>query len=117
MRFLIDECTGPRVASWLREQGHDVVSVYESCRGASDEAILQRATTEGRVLITYDKDFGEMVFREKQAHQGIILLRIERLGTTHKIDVLRQIIERYGEQLLKMFIVATSHQVRIVGSS
>ena len=43
MRFLVDECTGPRVARWLREQGYDVVSVYEQARGMDDDSILEKA--------------------------------------------------------------------------
>jgi predicted nuclease of predicted toxin-antitoxin system len=46
MRFLVDECTGPAVARWLREQGYEVFSVYEDHRGLSDEAILEKAYRE-----------------------------------------------------------------------
>jgi predicted nuclease of predicted toxin-antitoxin system len=41
MKFLVDECTGPSVASWLRDNGHEVFSVYEDARGAEDDIILQ----------------------------------------------------------------------------
>ncbi|MBO9371611.1 MAG: DUF5615 family PIN-like protein, partial [Chloroflexi bacterium] len=47
MRFLVDECTGPAVAKWLREQGYEVVSVYEEARGAGDDEIIQKAYAEG----------------------------------------------------------------------
>ena len=43
MRFLVDECTGPAVAAWLREQGHDVFSVFDSARGMSDDDIIGKA--------------------------------------------------------------------------
>ena len=46
MRFLVDECTGPRVAAWLREAAHEVFSVYEEARGLDDETILPDADTE-----------------------------------------------------------------------
>lgn len=88
----------------------------EECRGASDEIVLEKAVAEGRVLITNDKDFGEMVFRDRRAHRGIVLLRLERPGAAFKIEVLKQIIERYDEKLVDRFVVATPHQVRIVGS-
>jgi predicted nuclease of predicted toxin-antitoxin system len=52
MRFLVDECTGPAVAKWLREQGYEVVSVYEEARGAGDDEIIQKAYAEGiKILV------------------------------------------------------------------
>jgi predicted nuclease of predicted toxin-antitoxin system len=59
MRFLVDECTGPAVAQWLREQKHQVWSVYEEGRGMDDDDIVQKAFVENWILITNDKDFGE----------------------------------------------------------
>jgi uncharacterized protein with PIN domain len=55
---------GPIVANWLREQGHDVFSVYEQARGLSDDAIVRNAFSERRILITNDKGFGAKVYRE-----------------------------------------------------
>jgi predicted nuclease of predicted toxin-antitoxin system len=59
MRFLVDECTGPAVAEWLRQQKHEIFSVYDQARGLDDDAVLQKAVAENRILITNDKDFGE----------------------------------------------------------
>ncbi len=59
MRFLVDECTGPGVAAWLRDEGHEVFSVYEQARSISDDAIIEKAYREQWILITNDKDFGE----------------------------------------------------------
>ena len=61
MRFLVDECTGPAVARWLREKGHDVFSVFEQARGMQDDVVIAKAFEENRILITNDKDFGEKV--------------------------------------------------------
>ena len=47
MRFLVDECTGPGVANWLREQQHEVFSVYDQARGVEDVVLLHKAFTEG----------------------------------------------------------------------
>ena len=63
MRFLVDECTGPAVAQWLRIQNHDVISVYDEIRGADDRDVIRKAFEQDRILITNDKDFGELVFR------------------------------------------------------
>ena len=77
MRFLVDECTGPAVARWLRSEGHDVFSVYEQARGLGDDVIITLAWKERRILVTNDKDFGEKIFRESHPHRGVILLRLE----------------------------------------
>ena len=58
MRFLVDECTGPAVAAWLRDHHHDVFSVYENERGMEDDEIIEKALEENWILITNDKDFG-----------------------------------------------------------
>jgi predicted nuclease of predicted toxin-antitoxin system len=77
MKFLVDECTGPSVAAWLRDEGHEVFSVYEDARGVEDDIILQKAFDENWVLITNDKDFGDKVFRNGRLHKGVVLLRLE----------------------------------------
>lgn len=57
MKFLVDECTGPAVAEWLRNQNHEVFSIFEEARGMNDDDIIQKAYEENWVLITNDKDF------------------------------------------------------------
>jgi predicted nuclease of predicted toxin-antitoxin system len=115
MRFLVDECTGAGVAAWLREQGHDVFSVYEQARGAEDEALLRQAFAEDRILITNDKDFGERVFRDGMPHKGIVFLRLDDERAANKIAVLRKLLDSHLERLGGHFVVATESVVRIVG--
>jgi predicted nuclease of predicted toxin-antitoxin system len=115
MRFLVDECTGPKVAAWLREAGHEVFSVFDEARGLTDDEILAQACAEDRILITNDKDFGEKVFREKQEHRGVIFLRLENERAANKIEVLRPLLESYAAKLPEQFVVATETQVRFAG--
>jgi predicted nuclease of predicted toxin-antitoxin system len=117
MRFLVDECTGPKVAQWLRSQGHDVFSVYEEARGISDDEVLRRAYAEVRVLITNDKDFGEKVYREGHPHHGVILLRLEDERAQKKIQVLARLLSHYGEQVQDRFVVATERYTRFASGS
>ena len=77
MRFLVDECTGPAVAAWLRRHDHEVFSVYEQARGLEDDQVIQMAVDEDRILVTNDKDIGAKVFRDRRPHRGVILLRLE----------------------------------------
>ena len=113
MRFIVDECTGPTVAQWLRQNGHDVFSVYEEARGLDDESILQKAATDDRVLITNDKDFGEMIFRQRREHKRVVLLRLQDERSPNKIEVLEHLLERYADQITRSFVVATESAVRI----
>jgi hypothetical protein len=62
--FLVDESTGSYIAAWIREEGHDVFSVYEEARGMLDDAIIHKAFTERWILLTNGKAFGEKVYRE-----------------------------------------------------
>ncbi|MDD5472520.1 MAG: DUF5615 family PIN-like protein [Candidatus Methanoperedens sp.] len=117
MRFLVDECTGPAVAQWLRRQNHDVISVFDELRGADDRDVIQKAFEQNRILITNDKDFGELVFREKKPHKGVILLRLEDERAANKIAVIERLLEKHGKSLSGNFIVVTETTVRIAGKT
>ncbi len=115
MRLIVDECTGPVVAKWLRHQNHDVISVFDEIRGADDRTIIQKAFEQNRILITNDKDFGELIFREKKPHGGVVLLRLEDERAANKIAVLKHLLEKYENSLPGNFIVVTETTVRITG--
>ena len=112
MRFLVDECTGPAVARWLRAQQHDVFSVYEEARGMDDEEVIQRAFAGNRVLITNDKDFGEKVYRERLPHKGVVLLRLTDERPSVKIDVLQRLFSTYADRIPDQFVVVTETKIR-----
>lgn len=77
MRFLVNENVSGTLIQLLRGLGHDVLSVKESLRGSADPAILARAQAEQRIVISHDKDFGELAFRAGlPASCGVILLRL-----------------------------------------
>lgn len=114
MRFLVDENTGVLVAQWLRQQGYEVFSVYESARGTDDDEILHKAVNEDWILITSDKDFGEKIFRDRKPHRGIILLRLADERSVNKIAALQQLLNSYAAQLPDNFVVATERKVRFV---
>lgn len=112
MRFLVDECTGPAVAAWLRSEQHEVFSVYEQERGLSDDQIIQKAYQEGWILITNDKDFGEKVYRERHPHHGVVFLRLANDRAATKITTLRRLLAAYANQLPERFVVVTERQIR-----
>lgn len=115
MRFLVDECTGPVVAAWLRSQSHDVFSVYDEARGMTDDAVLAEASSGGWILITNDKDFGEMVFRECKPHCGVVFLRLQDERAASKVDAIRRVLGSYADRLPDAFVVVTETQIRFAG--
>jgi len=112
MRFLVDESTGPAVAEWLRQQGHEAFSVYDEARGMDDDDIIQKAFTENWILMTNDKDFGEKIYRERRPHKGVVLLRLEDERAPVKIQILKQLLESYMDRLPDQFVVVTERTVR-----
>lgn len=114
MRFLVDECTGPAVARWLRAQDHEVFSVFEQARGMADDEIVDKAFAEDWVLVTNDKHFGEKVFRDGRLHRGVILLRLEDERAANKIEVLARLLQGYADRLADSFLVVTESAVRLV---
>ncbi len=112
MKFLVDECTGPAVAHWLEQQGHDVFSVYDQARGIDDDRVIELAQIEGRVLITNDRGFGEKVFRERRPHHGVVFLRLASERAANKIRVLDQLISLHGDAIADHFVVVTDTQIR-----
>jgi predicted nuclease of predicted toxin-antitoxin system len=80
MQLLLNENVSGTVIQELRRRGHDVLSVKESMRSEADDVILARAQTENRIVVTHDKDFGELAFRYGlPAKCGVILLRLSGL--------------------------------------
>jgi len=113
MRFVVDECAGPGVAAWLSEHGHDVFSVFDHASGANDVAVLDKAFSEQRILITNDKDFGEMIYRQKLPHCGVVLMRLDDERVSIRIAVINRLLAQYAGHLRGNFIVVTENTVRI----
>jgi predicted nuclease of predicted toxin-antitoxin system len=113
MRFLIDESTGISVANYLRSEGHDVLAVVESMPQADDSTILERAVEEERILISNDKDFGDLVYRRLRGHKGVVLLRLKEDSARNRVRVMQLLLERYSDRLEDNFTVVTEEAVRI----
>ena len=112
MRFLVDECTGPKVAAWLQSQGYEIFSVFDEARGIEDDIVIQKAYSENWILITNDKDFGEKVHKERRPHRGVVFLRLENERASNKIETLRRLLEEYSDRLADHFVVVTESRVR-----
>ena len=89
------------------------MAVAEAMPQADDSDILTRAANEGWVLLTNDKVFGELVFRDGCAHSGVVLLRLEDETPTNRVRVVRAVLEQHADRLAGRFTVATDKGVRI----
>jgi predicted nuclease of predicted toxin-antitoxin system len=116
MRFIVDECTGPKAARWLAEQGYEVFSIYDQARGISDDEIILKASAENWILITNAKDFGEKIHRGQQPHNSVVLLRLEDERSKVKIEVLKQLLENYSDRVENQFVVVSEKSVRVARS-
>lgn len=86
MRYLADENMSAAVVAGLRAAGHDVAFIAEDSPSIPDDFVLARAVRESRVLITYDKDYGKLVFVDRQpADSGVILFRLRNLSPEARI--------------------------------
>lgn len=112
-KFIVDECTGMAVVRFLRQQGYDTTAVSEAMPQAVDIDILQLAVTEERIVVTNDKDFGDMVFRDKRTHVGILLLRLADDSAGAKIRTVAAVLAGHGDKLANHFVVATEQNIRI----
>ena len=113
MKFLTDENIGFEVIKPLRKYGFDIKSILEINPGTQDAEVLSLANKEGRIVITTDKDFGELVFVNKLVHKGVILLRLKKDSSRNKLRVLGSLFYEHLVELDGAFTVVTEIKVRI----
>jgi predicted nuclease of predicted toxin-antitoxin system len=95
MRLLADENIPLTTIRALRSAGHDVYSATEEAPGAADVVHVQRAIREDRLIITFDRDFGDLAVRGKQKpHAGVLLLRITPTSADYVTGLLLELLER-----------------------
>ena len=112
MRWLADECVAAPLVAFLRATGHDVLYIAETAGGSSDADVIAFALNEKRLLLTEDKDFGELVFRRQHTVPGVVLMRIDLENLELKTRRLTAAIERYGEGLFGRYIVIEDGRLR-----
>ncbi|MGQ0540792.1 MAG: DUF5615 family PIN-like protein [Blastocatellia bacterium] len=97
------------MAEWSRAPG---ILVFDKAAGMADKDVLSKAFSGNRILITNNKDFGEMIFRERRQHKGVVFLRLANEGSANKIDVLRNVLENYSDKLPGQFVTVTENRIR-----
>lgn len=113
MKFLIDESTGSKVYSFLIKLGIDVKFVTEIMPRADDFDVLEFSEREGRILITNDKDFGELIFRLGRPSSGVILLRLRLDSPKNRCEYISNVINKFSDKLEGYFIVVKEGGLRV----
>src|SRR5512132_2061782 len=100
MNFLLDQSTDARLIPWLTKRGHNARRIGRDCPpGLPDEEVLAIAERERRILITDDRDFGELVFRHRQPHTGVIYLRLASYSFALTTARLEDVLTNHTHQL------------------
>ncbi len=113
MKFLLDVCVSSRsLSAYLIEQGHDVLSAILIDPQSSDEELLEAALRDDRVLVTEDKDFGELVFIRRLQHGPIV--RVVEMTVAEQVAAMNELLNRYAGELTGPAVVTlTRGRIRI----
>jgi predicted nuclease of predicted toxin-antitoxin system len=114
MNFLADEGVDRQIVECLRQSGHEVLYIAEIKPSISDEEVLSRANEKNALLITADKDFGEMVFHQNLLTVGgVVLLRLSGLSSERKAEIVSKVIQSRESELSSAFSVISPGRTRI----
>lgn len=113
MNLVADESVDFGIINNLRKQGIIVLSICEDFSGIKDTEVLNIALDRQCLLITEDKDFGELTYRLKLRHFGILLLRLSDVPRKERIQLASEIIEQYFDKMKGNFSVLTKKGLRI----
>jgi predicted nuclease of predicted toxin-antitoxin system len=113
VKILADEGVDRPTVERLRQSGHQVWYVAEMEPGISDETVLDLANREEAVLLTADKDFGELVSRQGRMTGGIILIRLAGISPARKAEIVASALAAHGGEMAQAFTVITPGAVRI----
>ncbi|MBI2144168.1 DUF5615 family PIN-like protein [Candidatus Woesearchaeota archaeon] len=109
MKFLVDANLGRAFANLLRQAGHDVLFANDLLPLRSDEEMLAGARKDERIVITNDKDFGELVFRLGRLSAGVILLRTSTTDAKERFELVKGVLDKAEGK----FVVVREGQIRV----
>lgn len=114
MKIVADEGIEARLVLGLREAGFTVIYIAELMPSVSDRVVLEYASRDKSILLTRDKDFGDLVFKDGINHYGIVLVRLkDTMSTLQKVEIVSNAFQRYSTQFQHAFSVIDENLVRI----
>jgi predicted nuclease of predicted toxin-antitoxin system len=112
VKIVADENVDKVIVDQLRADGHDVLFIGESDAGIDDHTVLDRSLRARRVLLTADKDFGDLIFRQGLLHSGVLLLRLAGVSPEMKAGLVAATFDQHGEELSSGFAVLNKRILR-----
>ncbi len=115
LTFLADENIPFYVVRQLRKEGYKIISVVEDFAGSSDEKILELSSRNKWVIITFDKGFGELIYKDKSnIPAGIILLRVTPKSPLYILQLLKWLLSQANISFEGYFVVVNKDKVRTI---
>jgi len=114
IKFLANVNVEKPLIDFLNEKGFDIKWVTNIDKRMPDDRVCEIANSEQRIIITNDKDFGEIVFYQKKIVHGIILLRVNGQNSSEKIILLEKLLENYSDKIANHFVVLTKTKFRFI---
>jgi predicted nuclease of predicted toxin-antitoxin system len=112
MRFLVDRCAGRKLADWLRSRNHDVLESRTLGADPGDRELLEKAVQQGRILVTIDNDFAQLVYLDRAPHCGIV--RLPDVPAHRRIKLMETLLREYATALESQAIITVrGERVRI----
>lgn len=111
MRLLADENIARLVVISLRADGHDVMSILETARGISDAQVLEYAREQDRVILTHDRDFGNVLRLDVTEYAGILLIRLRKQAPEIVLERLRSFFKEHHQESIKGTLVIIAERV------
>lgn len=112
MIFLANESVDRQIVDRLRQEGHNIFYVAEMEPGMPDDLVLNLGSQAGALLLTADKDFGELVFRQARLTSGVILIRLAGLSQETKAEIVAAAVHQHAAEFADAFAVITPAAVR-----
>ncbi len=113
MKFVADESLDFQIVSRLRQDGFAIFYIAEMTPGISDTEVLDLANSNSALLLTADKDFGELVFRKRLISGGVVLIRLAGLSAEHKAEIVSSAVKLHSGELRDSFAVIAPGHIRI----
>jgi predicted nuclease of predicted toxin-antitoxin system len=113
--LVADESVDASITLSLRNAGYSVWSISEESPSVSDTVVLQTAYERSVLLLTEDKDFGELAIRLRKPHCGILLIRLSGIDSEQKAEIVTRAVSQHFEELKNAFSVLDNSKLRIKG--
>jgi predicted nuclease of predicted toxin-antitoxin system len=111
--IIIDESVDYAIVDLLRANGFTVYAIIDETPSISDNKVLNISNEQNALLITEDKDFGELVFRFQLPHKGILLVRMIDAKSTEKAEAVLKVLREYYNEMIENFSVLDKNKLRI----